>query len=148
MEPTAGKQFLIDKVIEQAKLENVPLSQVERKMLYYTEVYPSLPDIYEANEEFERNYNTDDYEAKVASLLRNGRSRDQSQNPEREQQWRDALDALSRQDHYILVMVNQAFGFRQSKGSRNRLRDFLIYIGIAVALVLIAFVASVWRGGR
>jgi hypothetical protein len=148
MEPITAKQFLIDKVVEEAKFEQVSLSEVERKMLYFTEQSPSLPDIYEVNEEFERNYESDNYEAKVASLLKNARSRDQSQSPEHEQQWQDALDALSHQDHYILVMVNQAFGFRRSAGSRNRLRDFLVYIGIAVGLVLIAFVASMWRAGR
>jgi hypothetical protein len=30
-------------------------------MLYFTEVHPSLPDIYEVNAEFERSYDTDEY---------------------------------------------------------------------------------------
>jgi hypothetical protein len=146
MEPSAAKQFLIDKVIEQAKFENVLLSQVEQKMLYFTEAYPSLPDIYEVNEEFERSYNTADYETKVALLLKSARSRDQNQNPEREQQWKDALNSLAHQDHYILVMTRQAFGFGQSTDSRNRRRDFLIYIGIGVGLVLILLLVAMRAG--
>ena len=51
METTAAKQFLISRVIEEAKLEQVGLSEVERKMLYFTEVHPSLPDIYVTSKE-------------------------------------------------------------------------------------------------
>jgi hypothetical protein len=54
MDAVAAKQFLIARVIEQAELQQVLLSDVEKKMLYFTEVHPSLPDIYEINAEFER----------------------------------------------------------------------------------------------
>ncbi len=148
MDSTAAKQFLIDKVVEEAKFEHIPLSEVEKKMLYFTEAYPSLPDIYEINKEFERSYNDADYESKVAGLLRSARTRDQNQSPDLEQKWHDALGALRQQDHYILVMVDQAFGLRQSTNSSSRFRDFLIYIAIAVGLVLTLFVASMWRAGR
>ncbi len=70
MESTAAKQFLISKVVEQAGLERLPLSEVEKKMLCFTEVHPSLPDIYEVNAEFERDYDSDEYEAKITGLLR------------------------------------------------------------------------------
>jgi hypothetical protein len=145
MESTKAKQFLIDKVVEQAKFENAPLSEIERKMLYFTEAHPSLPDIYQVNEEFERSYNADDYEMKVVRLLKGARALDQNQNPEREQQWKDALDALRHEDHYILVMVHQAFGRGQAIGGRSRLRDFLLYIAIAVGLIAILFLISMWR---
>ena len=78
MEPTAAKQFLISRVIEEAGVEQVSLSEVEKKMLYFTEVHPSLPDIYEVNTEFERDYDSDEYEAKIAGLLKNARDRDRA----------------------------------------------------------------------
>lgn len=112
MDPIAAKQFLIDKVVEQAKFGQVSLSEVERKMLYFTEAHPTLPDIYEVNEEFEQNYESGDYEAKVTRLLKDARARDRSQSSEGEQQWKDAIHALRKEDHYILVMVDQAFGRR------------------------------------
>jgi hypothetical protein len=56
MNSADAKQFLIGRVIEEAELQQVSLSEVERKMLYFTEVSPSLPDIYDVNAEFERNY--------------------------------------------------------------------------------------------
>jgi hypothetical protein len=148
MEPTTAKQFLIDKVIEQAKLENVPFSEIEQKMLYFTEAYPSLPDIYEVNEEFERSHNADEYETKVALLLKSARSRDQSQSPQQEQQWEDALSTLAHQDHYILVMTNQAFGVMRSTGDRSRFRGFLVYIGVGVGLVILILWFIAMRAGH
>jgi hypothetical protein len=138
VESIAAKQFLISRVIKEAEVERVNLSDVERKMLYFTEVSPSLPDIYEVNAEFERNYNSDEYEAKVVSLLRNARERDRRESSNQEQTWRDALDALRKEDHYILVMVYRAFpDYRQSLRPTHRVRDYVIYISVGIAIVLV-----------
>jgi hypothetical protein len=91
MNAVAAKQFLIARVIEEAELQQVLLSDLEKKMLYFTEVHPSLPDIYEINAEFERNYDAAEYADKVAALLRNARDRDSGPSPVREQEWKDAL---------------------------------------------------------
>ena len=144
MDSTTAKQFLISKVIEQAELEHVSLSEIEKKMLYFTEVHPSLPDIYEVNAEFERNYNSDEYEAKIAKLLRDARAHSQTESPVREQQWKDALGALKKEDHYILVMVNQAFGSGSSSGAEHHVRDWLIYIAVGIAAVIVVL----WRAFR
>ena len=117
MDAAAAKQFLISKVVQQVEIDHVPLTEIERKMLYFTELHPSLPDIYEVNAEFDRNYNSDTYEAKIANLLRTARACDSQQSPDGELEWRDALGALKNEDHYILVMTAQAFG---SGGNRLR----------------------------
>lgn len=148
MNSVDAKQFLIDRVIEEAELEQVSLSEVERKMLYFTEVQPSLPDIYEINAEFERNYDADEYEDKIADFLKSARDRDSRTSPDREQEWKDALSALNKEDHYILVMVGQAFRAGSAAGGGNRLRDLLIYVAIGVGLVLALFLASMWRSGH
>ena len=148
MDSAAAKQFLISKVVEEAEFEQVPLSEVEKKMLYFTEVHPSLPDIYDVNTEFERSYDSDQYEAKVAGILRKARDRDIEKSPIGEQQWKDALSALQKEDHYILVMVNQAFGAGSASGGANRVRDFLIYIAVGTGLVLLLILASVWKSGH
>ncbi|MGD0569723.1 MAG: hypothetical protein ABSA78_15090 [Candidatus Sulfotelmatobacter sp.] len=138
MESTTAKQFLISRVIEEAEVEQVNLSDVEKKMLYFTEVSPSLPDIYEVNAEFERDYNSDEYEAKVVSLLRNARERDRRESSSKEQTWKDVLDALRKEDHYILVMVYRAFPeYRQSPVPTHRVRDYVVYIAVGIAVVLV-----------
>jgi hypothetical protein len=131
--------------VEEAESENVQLSEVERKMLYFTEAYPSLPDIYDVNAEFERTFNSDEYEAKVARLLKNARDRDSHLSPSREQEWRDALDAPRKQDHYILVMVGKAFGFSPGPASGHRVRDFLIYVAIGIAVVVFLILTAFWK---
>jgi hypothetical protein len=145
MESTAAKQFFISRVIEEAGIEQVSLSEVEKKMLYFTEVHPSLPDIYEVNAEFERDYDSDEYEAKIAGLLKSARDRDRQSTPSREREWKDAIDALKHEDHYILVMVGQAFGSSSSSSGGHRVRDFLIYIGVGIGIVLLLVFASIWR---
>ncbi len=139
MDPTAAKQFLISKVIEQAELEHLPLSDVEKKMLYFTEVYPSLPDILEVNAEFERDYDSDEYERKVTDLLRRGRERNQMESAVQARQWDDAVDALKAEDHYLLVMVYRAFPeYRKSLLPTHRVRDYAIYIGVGIGVVAVA----------
>jgi len=148
MDSAAAKQFLISKVIEEAEIEHVTVSEIEKKMLHFTESHPSLPDIYEVNAEFERSYDTDEYEAKVAGLLRNARERDTKGSPGGERQWKNALDALKKEDHYILVMVSQAFGAGSASSDGNRVRDFLVYIAVGIGLVLLLILVSVWRSGH
>lgn len=143
MDSAAAKQFLIARVLEEAEFERVSLSEVEKKMLHFTEVHPSLPDIYEVNEEFERTCDADEYEDKIAGLLKHARDRDQSGGLE--QQWKEALNALKKEDHYILVMVSQAFGPGSSASQPSRLRHFLIYIAVGVGFVLLLILASEWR---
>jgi hypothetical protein len=144
MDPATAKEFLISKVVQEAASSHVQLSDVERKMLYFTEAYPSLPDIIEVNAEFERNYDSDEYERKIAQLLRSARARASQSSPSGEQEWRDALNTLRKEDHYILVMVSLAFG-RDSAAEGHRLRDLLIYtaVGIGVVVVLVW-----WSFGR
>jgi len=108
-------------------------------------VHSSLPNVSAVNAEFERNYDSDEYDAKVAGLLKRARDRDQKDSPAREQQWRDALHALQKEDHYILVMVSHAFGSAPS--SKSRLRDFLIYIAVGIGIALL-LVLDAFRGAR
>jgi hypothetical protein len=139
MNPIAAKQFLIARVLEEADLEHVHLSDVEKKMLYFTEVHPSLPDIHEINAEFERDYDSDEYEAKVAGLLKNARERDSRSSPIQEQEWNDAIDALKQEDHYILVMVYCAFPeYRNALRPTHHVRDYIIYIAIGIGVVLVS----------
>ncbi len=145
MDSVTAKQFLISRVIEEAASENVPLSEVEKKMLYFTEVQPSLPDIHEVNAELERSYDSDEYEAKVSALLTNARDRDQRQSLGQGQQWKDALEALKGEDHYILVMVYRAFPeYRGALLPTHRVRDYAVYVAIGIAVVLIAIGFAIW----
>jgi hypothetical protein len=64
-----AKEFLISELVAEAQRENVPLSEVERKMLYFTESGWTLPDIMKVSEDFDREYDQDKYEQKISKLV-------------------------------------------------------------------------------
>jgi hypothetical protein len=139
MNSKEAKEFIVARVIRESELDHVPLSDIERKMLYFTEVHPSLPDIYEVAAEFERDYDSDEYEAKVTKLLKNARERDGKGFPSCENEWKEALETLGKEDHYLLVMTGGAFHseLAPEPGTGHRMRDFLLYILIGAAIVLL-----------
>ena len=70
MNTKEAKDFLVQESAEQAVLENVSLSDVERRMMYFTENDPaSCDNPLELNQEFEAQYDTVEYEAKMSLLL-------------------------------------------------------------------------------
>jgi hypothetical protein len=103
-----AKEFLISRVVEEAQRENIPLSEVERKMLYFTETEETLPDIYEVNAQFDSAYDSTEYEEKIAALLRNAFRHIQNESVEAKRQWKQAVADLRKEDHYLLVMVDQS----------------------------------------
>ncbi|HXU18520.1 MAG TPA: hypothetical protein VN708_25660, partial [Terriglobales bacterium] len=74
-----AKEFLVARIIEQAERENVSLSEVERKMLYFSETNWTLPDMMEVSQQFDREYNQDQYEKTIAELVRNATEHDRKQ---------------------------------------------------------------------
>jgi len=145
MDSTTAKQFLISKVIGEAELEHISLSEVEKKMLYFTESNPSFPDIYEVNAEFERTCDSDEYEMKISRLLRNAREVDRKESLLKEQQWKDALEALKNEDHYILVMAGEAFGWRPNlNNEKHRVRNKVIHVAAWIGAVLLVILKILW----
>jgi hypothetical protein len=103
-----AKEFLVSRIVAEAKRENVALSEVERKMLYFTETAWTLPDIMEVSDEFDRQYDQAKYEKKIAHLIRNETKRLRRENPEEYASWISAARKLKKEDHYISVMVDGA----------------------------------------
>jgi hypothetical protein len=98
----AAKEYLVGRIVAEAERKAVPLTEVERKMLYFSETGWTLSGILEVNEEFERDYDTDTYERKVAGLARAAQDRFTAEEREA---WDDAVVRLSEGDHYLLVLI-------------------------------------------
>jgi hypothetical protein len=103
-----AKEFLISRIVAEAQRENVPLSEIERKMLYFSETAWTLPDIMEVNDEFDREYDQTEYENKIVRLIRNETKRLHKENPEGLASWISAARKLKKEDHYISVMIDGA----------------------------------------
>jgi hypothetical protein len=103
-----AKEFLISEIVVEAQRENVLLSELERKMLYFTESGWTLPDILKVSEDFDREYDQDKYEQKIAELVTNADKRLRKGSSDDYDRWWAAIRFLQQEDHYILVMIRLA----------------------------------------
>jgi hypothetical protein len=103
-----AKEFLVSKIVEEALHQGTPLSEAERKMLCFSETDWTLPDMSAVSDEFDRAYDQDEYEAKIAGLVKNAYKKILKDSGDEYDKWWSAIRLLSKQDHYILVMIRQA----------------------------------------
>jgi hypothetical protein len=101
----AAKDYLVERIAAEADRQAVPLSKLEREMLYFTEDGGLSRQMEEVNEAFERGYDNDAYEAKIAGLAQTIQSNNTSQEQER---WNHAVLKLREGDHYLLVLIDAA----------------------------------------
>ena len=132
-----AKEFLISQIVEEAQRENIPLSEVERKMLYFTESGWTLPDIMKVNEDFDREYDQDEYEHKIAKLVTKADKRIRKGVRDDYDKWWAAIRFLEREDHYILVMIRLA-GLRP-RG--DQLRLLATGLGIVTVILITIFLS-------
>jgi hypothetical protein len=136
-----AKEFLISKIVAEADSENVPLSEVERKMLYFTESGWTLPDIMKVNEDFDREYDQDEYEHKITKLVTKVYGRICKGSKDEYDRWWASIRFLQREDHYVLVMI-------QSAGLRPRgdqLRLFATGLGIATLFLVWGLISAKYK---
>jgi hypothetical protein len=101
-----AKEFLVSRIVTEAQREGVPLSETERKMLYFSETAWTLPDIAEVSDAFDRDYDQARYEEKIGSLIRNLRTDSRINNRSDYDAWTEAVRTFQREDHYLLVLIS------------------------------------------
>jgi len=104
MQVREAKDFLVHETAKQASIEGVPLSDLEKRMMYFTESGYVPEDPIALNEEFEAQYDTDEYETKISKLLHRAYQRLGKENEQTRKAWENAIKCLRRGDHYLLVM--------------------------------------------
>jgi hypothetical protein len=100
--------FIASRIADEAQREGSALSEVERKMLYFSETAWTLPDILNISVEFDRDYDQNAYERKISRLIKKAVSRARKEQPNESDAWRNAIRRLSGDDRYLLVMMDQA----------------------------------------
>lgn len=100
-----AKEFLATHIIREAQLQNVPVSEIEQKMLYFTESGWTPPHMMEISEQFDEEYDQSEYEAKMTKLARSAAKRAKKTTGDEYARWLDAIRLLSREDHYISEFV-------------------------------------------
>lgn len=144
MRDREAKDFLVQQTVEQARLEGVPLSELEKRMMYFTESGYVPEDPIALNEEFEAEYDTDEYEAKITQLLGHAYKRARKENDETRRGFDAAIKCLRRGDHYLLVMWDMRPASDLVRAPR---RDLVIGWGLGT-LIIAGFYAIRWFTGR
>jgi len=144
-----AKEHLIAAIVAEAAREGVPLSELERKMLYFSESGWTLPDMLEVNAAFEREYDTGAYEEKIGRLVRTLEARLQATDAAQYDAWVDAIVVLSDEDHYLLVLLNPGDAAAVGERAERPPGDFARLIATAVVIVALAFAIMIffnWHG--
>lgn len=140
MNAKEAKDFLVEQTMAQAALENVPVSDLEKEMMYFTESDPtSCANPLELNEKFEAEYDTPEYEVKIGRLLRHAYKRLKAEDPVKKSIWDDAVRTLKEGDHYLLVL------WTVNLPSEHRTRDLLIMVLIGLAVVAGLMIVAMWK---
>ena len=100
--------FIASRIADEAQRNGISLSEIERKMLYFSETAWTLPDIWTASDEFDRAYDQNAYEKKISRLIREAFARTKKLKGEEFDGWIAAIRRLGKQDRYLLVMIKQA----------------------------------------
>jgi hypothetical protein len=135
-----AKRFLVNRIIDQAKRENIALSEIETRMLGFSPASTS-PAERQAAAAFERSYDKDLFEARVSRLFRDVYEVDKSAG--RAEIWEQSLDALALEDMYLASIIRKS-GLRQEPipwylPSLGTLRKYLTAIIMVGAGIIVAF---------
>ena len=99
--------------------------------MYFTESDPaSCANPLKLNDEFESQYDTPEYEAKISRLLRQAYDRLKLEDPERERVWDQSVRELRKGDHYVLVLCDA------ESPSEHPTRDSFKLIGIGLLIAM------------
>jgi hypothetical protein len=135
-----AKRFVINRIVDQAKRDNVPLTEVEISMLGFAKDSAS-PREREAAAAFDREYDDAKYEAKIAKLVRDVREMDK--NLGREAVWEQSLDTLADDDIYLAEILRKT-GIREPAKpwylpQWQTMREHLAAIAMVVAGIIVVF---------
>lgn len=133
----AAKEYLIERIVAQAEQDGIDLSETERKMLYFTESGWTLPDIAEVSAKFDEEYDQDEYEAKIAQVVR--RVHEMATKAD-EETWDEAVTVLSLEDHYLLVLINP----RLTRGRAARPPGDRVKLILTAALIVAVLMIGIW----
>jgi hypothetical protein len=132
-----AKEYLINRIVAQSSQDGVSLTDIERKMLYFSETHWTLPDMMQVNSEFDQNYENDQYERKIAGLVRRIREAGEDRKS-----WDEAVRRLRSEDHYLLVLIDGDSQLPASRPPGDILRLILTGCAISAVLLLVMFVVG------
>ncbi len=135
-----AKHFLADKIIAEADRLGSPLSDMEKRMLFFSEQEPDtvtgfpIGAVEDIGEE---------YEIKITRLLKSAYAREKD-IPGEGQNYKDVYAKLAEGDHYISVMAQPVLGGVRLSGGEMSLRNVVVAVAIALSVMIVAAIVWVW----
>jgi hypothetical protein len=130
-----AKEYLVGEIAREAERQGRPLSEIEQKMLYFSESGWTVPDMAEVAETFEQQFDSTKYERRIGDLARSAHKRAGKAGAT---SWSEAVRRLERGDHYLLVMVGQAGSRRPGELTwRGAVAVILMMLGLGVIRPLV-----------
>ena len=117
-----AKEYLAGRIVSEAEREGSPLSNIEQKVLYFAESESTLPDMIEVSAEFDRDYDQNEYERKIAGLVEKIQLLDEAPSKQEQETWDLAVEKLSDGDHYLLVLIDAVRPGRNPAPSSGTIR--------------------------
>ena len=105
-----AKRFFAERVLTQARVEQMRLSPAEQATLSWSESDPAFTPDPALVEQLAAEISDEDYETKVAGLLERSYQRDLKSDGAARDRYREAYSVLTQGDHYLLVMIRRALG--------------------------------------
>lgn len=130
-----AKDYLVSRIEAEAALAGTPPTEIERKMLYFSETGWTLPEMKQVGAEFDQNYDQDEYEKKIGTLVARIQGRDEAEDDYNLDCWDSAMMKLSQGDHYLSVLAGET----PAQGKMRPLWQRLLAV-----LALFGFMA-LWR---
>jgi hypothetical protein len=133
-----AKIFLASRIAEEAERQGKPLSDLERKMLYYADSGWTLEDMSEVNEAIARQVDQRAYEKRIGLIIRALRARLRAADDQEYENWNRSIRALTvlqrehKENHYLLKLIAHA----QPQGEVfSLLLTALVVIGVMLLAV-------------
>ncbi len=98
--------FRASRIVQEASLRHVPLSDLDRKMIYFCEDDAAAPGAEDAGENAEGDSACLESGKKIATLSGCAYRRDREQSPGMERLWREAIAAIKKVDPYLPTLYN------------------------------------------
>ena len=150
-----AKDYLAGKISSKAEREGMPLSELERNMLYFSEGDWAIPEKKAMREEFNRNYDLNEFREKISELVRQIQANVEDHGELEKKAWDDAVRRLSGRGHYLLSMMHSIHWSEEDAAAsaqrdwdqqrdqdlkRNRVRGwFIAIVAVVVGLAIVAF---------
>lgn len=109
---TQATGFFAKRVIQQARSEGMPLSDVESQMLYWSESDPAFKADPQFAATFARHRSDEEFEAKICGFLKRAYAADVAADPHAREKWGRAFAALQRGDYYVTIMIERSLGYK------------------------------------